>query len=433
MRYIYIILGALFITMSCTNDLDQVPPNLANADSLTDFDGVLNAAYFYQLGTVTPMAVMGDFRADNAFMFEAPFDEFDQYDSGLTQMDEQFFSPFYTACYRAILSCNIVVENSESAVEIGEAKFLRALTYFKLVRVFGDATINLSDSPSVTDQSILARQPVAAVYDEVIIPDLQDAIEVLPNTSSNGRATKYAAQGILGKVYVQRGDFSNAERELAAVVNDGGSSGIALQENFSEIFGVTFDLNPEIIFATQISSSIVDEYGFSEFWSWSGGLDTKSLMPLDTDLIDAFDASPGDLRREVSINDTLFASPKFPQTDGADHDWIELRLADVILLYAEALNENGNTTAALTELNKIRNRAGLADSSASSQGDVRTAIQDERRLEFAFEGQRWFDLVRTGTVDQEMGQTIDPNYHLFPLPDSERLSSFGVITQNPGY
>lgn len=379
------------------------------------------------------MAVMGDFRADNAFMFEAPFDEFDQYDSGLTQMDEQFFSPFYTACYRAILSCNIVVENSESAVEIGEAKFLRALTYFKLVRVFGDATINLSDSPSVTDQSILARQPVAAVYDEVIIPDLQDAIEVLPNTSSNGRATKYAAQGILGKVYVQRGDFSNAERELAAVVNDGGSSGIALQENFSEIFGVTFDLNPEIIFATQISSSIVDEYGFSEFWSWSGGLDTKSLMPLDTDLIDAFDASPGDLRREVSINDTLFASPKFPQTDGADHDWIELRLADVILLYAEALNENGNTTAALTELNKIRNRAGLADSSASSQGDVRTAIQDERRLEFAFEGQRWFDLVRTGTVDQEMGQTIDPNYHLFPLPDSERLSSFGVITQNPGY
>lgn len=433
MKYIYILLGALFITMSCTNDLDQVPPNLANANSLTDFDGVLNAAYFYQLGTVTPMAVMGDFRADNAFMFEAPFDEFDQYDSGLTQMDEQFFSPFYTACYRAILSCNIVVENSESAVEIGEAKFLRALTYFKLVRVFGDATINLSDSPSVTDQSILARQPVATVYDEVIIPDLQDAIEVLPNTSSNGRATKYAAQGILGKVYVQRGDFSNAERELAAVVNDGGSSGIALQENFGDIFGFANDLNPEIIFATQISSSIVDEYGFSEFWSWSGGLDTKSLMPLDTDLIDAYDASPGDLRREVSINDTLFASPKFPQTDGADHDWIELRLADVILLYAEALNENGNTTAALIELNKIRNRAGLADSSASSQGDVRTAIQDERRLEFAFEGQRWFDLVRTGTVDQEMGQTIDANYHVFPIPDSERLASFGVITQNPGY
>ena len=127
------------------------------------------------------------------------------------------------------------------------------------------------------------------------------------------------------------------------------------------------------------------------------------------------------------------ASPKFPQTNGPDHDWIELRLGDVILLYAEALNENGNTTAALTELNKIRTRAGLSASTATSQADVRQAILDERRLELAFEGQRWFDLVRTGTVNAEMGQTVDANYHLFPIPVSEILSSFGVITQNAGY
>ena len=77
---------------------------------------------------------------------------------------------------------------------------------------------------------------------------------------------------------------------------------------------------------------------------------------------------------------------------GSEHDWIELELADVILLYAEALNENGNTAAALTQLNRIRSRAGLADSSATSQADIRQAIQDERRLELAFEGHRWFDL-----------------------------------------
>ena len=121
------------------------------------------------------------------------------------------------------------------------------------------------------------------------------------------------------------------------------------------------------------------------------------------------------------------ASTKYPQTGGPDHDWIELRLGDIILLYAEALNENGKTSEALTDLNKIRTRAGLANSTATTQTEVRKAIQDERRLELAFEGQRWFDLVRTGTVAAEMGQTVDSKYFLFPIPVSEVFASFGVI------
>ena len=135
----------------------------------------------------------------------------------------------------------------------------------------------------------------------------------------------------------------------------------------------------------------------------------------------------------MTIDVDIMASPKFFQEGGPDHDWIEMRLADVILLYAEALNENGNTSGALTELNKIRTRAGLPNSTAITQAEVRQAIQDERRLEFAFEGQRWFDLVRTGTVDAEMGEAISSDYYLFPIPISEVLASGGVITQNPGY
>ncbi len=435
MKFIYIILGfsALMMFTSCDTDLDQFPENIASADSLTEFGGVLNAAYFYNRGSVTPMAVMGDFRADNALMLEPPHTEFDEYGPGLTAMEDQFFGPFYTAMYRTILSANTVVENSTDAAEVGEARFLRGLAYFKLVRVFGDVTVNLSSTPSTTDASILARSSAADVYSTVIIPDLQAAMDVLDATSSNGRATSLAAQGMLGKVYMQIGDFGNAESNLAAVVTGAGAAGVTLTENYADNFGVSNDLNSEVLFAAQISSSISDEYGFSEFWSWSGGLDTKSLEPLDTDLIAAFDASPGDARRGVTINDTLLASPKFPQTDGPEHDYPELRLADVILLYAEALNENGSTADALTELNKIRTRAGLDDSDASSQGDVRQAIADERRLELAFEGQRWFDLVRTGTVDAEMGQTISSDYHIFPLPLSEILSSSGQILQNPGY
>ncbi|SNR27392.1 RagB/SusD domain-containing protein [Maribacter sedimenticola] len=436
MKTIYkLVLGTLLLTTACESDLDQVPPNIASSESLTDFTGVLNAAYYYQLGSVTPIAVMGDFRADNAIMDESPYTTFDEFNPNLTAMEDQFFGPFYTALYKSILSANNVIENSSDASDIGEAKFLRALSYFKLVQVFGDVTVNLSATPSTTDTDFLVRQPATEVYNNVIIPDLQAAISALGTTSVNGKASKLAAQSLLGKVYVARGDFQSAEPLLGAVVNGANAEGITLLDNYADIF--LNDLNAEIIFATQVSSSINDEYGFSEFWSWYGGLDTKSLMPLDADLIAAFDASEAggdtDLRRAVNIDEALMASPKYPQSGGPDYDWIEIRLADVILLYAEALNENGDTPGAVTQLNKIRTRAGLANTTASTQAQVRTAIQDERRLELAFEGQRWFDLVRTGTVSQEMGESVDPNYFLFPVPISEILASDGVITQNPSY
>lgn len=438
MKKVYLLLSALVISLTaCEKDLDQAPPNIASADSLTDFDGVLNAAYFYQLGSVTPMAVMGDFRADNALMIEAPYTAFDSFNGGIVDMEDQFFGPFYTAMYKSILSANNVIENSANPIHVGEAKFLRALSYFKLVLVFGDVPLNLTAAPSTSDQSILARVSKTTIYNDVIINDLQDAMGALAAQGADGRASSTAARALLGKVYVHMGDFSSAATHLSAVVNGASDAGLALQANYADVFGGDNDLNSEIIFATQISGSISDEYGFSEFWSWYGGLDTKSLEPLDQDLVAAFNASQGDLRRSVVINGDATASAKYSQAGGPDHDWIELRLADIILLYAEALNETGGSAQQVLDLlDPIRSRAGVAPldhTVLNSQALVRQAIQDERRLELAFEGHRWFDLVRTNTVNAEMGTSVNSNYHIFPLPLSEILASDGVITQNAGY
>ncbi len=435
--FVILLTPVLFLT-SCDNDLDQSPPNIASSGSLTDFGGVLNAAYFYQLGSVTPMAVMGDFRADNALMLEPPYDDFDNFNPNLTSQEDQFFGPFYTAMYKSILSTNTVIENSEDASELGEARFLRALSYFKLVRVFGAVPVNLTASPSLSDSELLVQRPASEVYNSVIIPDLQEAISALDNSGlSNGRASKIAAQALLGKVYLQQGDFGSAEGPLADAVNAAAGAGVSLQANYADIFGVDNDLNSEIIFATQVSNSITDEYGFSEFDSWYAGLDTKSLEPVDADLVAAFDASVGDLRRAVALDSAGLRSPKFPQTGQGDHDWIELRLADVILMYAEARNENDAAPAtSLALLDPIRTRAGvpaLDPMTINSKALVRQAIQDERRLELVFEGQRWFDLVRTNSVDAEMGQAVNPNYYLFPIPVSEIQASFNVIEQNDGY
>jgi len=433
MKNLYILLGALFFVTACEkNDLDQTPPLDAAASSLTSFEEVLNAAYYYQQASATPLAIMGDFRADNMQMDEEPYPAFDRFNSDLAGGDlvEQFFRPFYSNLYKSILSSNNIVTNSIEEKQVAEAKFLRALSYFKLVKAFGDVTVNLSASPAIEDKSSLARTAASEVYNNVIIPDFQEAIANLDNSEiASGSASNIAARGMLAKVYMQRGNFSAAEAELATVLSDAAGAGISLQENFADIFNS--DLNSEIIFATQLSTSINDEYGFTGFPGWFSGGDTKSLEPLDQDLVAAFDASPGDLRRDLTVTDSTSTSPKFVL--GLEQDWIELRLGDVVLLYAEALNENGNTEAALVELNKIRNRAGLDNSTSNTQAEVRKAIADERRLELALEGQRWFDLVRTGTVEAEMGEPINSNYYIFPIPNSEVLASDGVITQNAGY
>ena len=431
-----ILLGLMLVVSACSTDLDQSPSNIASPESLTDFDGVLNAAYNYQTGSATPIAVMGDFRADNTQFDESPHNSFATFNGDVSTMEGNFFQPFYAALYKSILSTNIVIENSSNAKHIGEAKFLRGLAYFKLVKVFGDVTLNLSGAPSTEDTSILKRQPVADVYGQ-IISDLTDAKSALDNNGlSSGRASAIAAQGLLGKVYMQMGDFMNAESNLAAVVNGAGAAGLGLEPNFADIFGSGTDLNTEVIFATQISGSIaISDYSGTTFPLWSNGGDTKSDEdPITTDLVNAFDAA-GDTTRKnatIDLSGPSRIAVKFGSA-GAEQDFIELRLADVILLYAEALNENGNSSSAITQLNKIRSRANLANVTATAKATVRTAIANERRLELALEGHRWFDLVRTGAVNAEMGMTIDSNYHLFPIPTSEIFASNGVITQNPGY
>ncbi len=313
MKYIYIVLVSMLFITACDNDLDQSPPLELEASKLEQFGPVLNAAYYYQTGVAMSQAVLGDFRADNMLMIENPFTSMDTYNSDLAggDMTGAFFSPVYSNLYKAILSTNNVIENSSVATEVAEAKFLRALSYFKLVTIFGDVPINLSATPSTSDLSILVRQPKADVYNNVIIPDLQDAIAGLTNSGkAAGRATQIAARAYLGKVYMHRGNYPSAATELGTVVSGATAAGITLETDFAN---VVTDVSKEIIFATKISSSIANAEGSSSastFVGWFAGADTKSSTPLDPRLTAAFDANassaiiPGgvDLRKALTID-----------------------------------------------------------------------------------------------------------------------------------
>jgi len=372
----------------------------------------------------------------------------------------------YTRFYATVAYANIVLGHVGTPIMTqtnrdrytGQAKFLRALMYFNLMRMFGGVPLILTEITSEQQAYTYNRATAAEVYAQ-IEKDLIEAAAVLPASYTGtdiGRATSIAANGLLGKVYMFENKFTQAEAILATVA---ATSGTLIP--YSQVFGLGNDNNKDIIFSVQYLSG-----GYSEGNTYargfvpqpSGTTITSSVTGNSNnvgtaDLYNAFE--PGDARLATSIgvftSGTIvyyyakkFIYPSVTGVSEGDNDWPILRYGDVILLYAEALNENGKTTEALTQLNLVRTRAGLASKLGLNQTDARTAIRAERRVELCFEAERWFDLVRwntyipvmtafkaKGSVNGTIGN-ITANLNLFPIPLRE-IQLNPNLTQNPGY
>jgi len=341
---------------------------------------------------------------------------------------------------------------------IGQAKFLRALMFFNLVRMYGGVPLVLNEITSEEQAYTYNRASVAEVYAQ-IEKDLTDAESLLPATFSGadiGRATSIAAKALLGKTYLYENKMALAESKLAEVAATAGTL-----ISYDQIFGLGKDNNRDIIFSVQylgggfgegntFASGFVPQTSGSAIINVAGGSNNIGTP----DLFRSFE--PGDSRLSTAIgtftSGTLiyYYARKFVYQSVAagsegDNDWPVIRYADVILMYAEALNENGKTAEALTQLNLVRNRSNLASKLGLAQQDARTAIRNERRVELCFEGERWFDLIRWGTFVQVMTAykaankpangvigNILPTLNLYPIPIRE-ISLNPKLTQNQGY
>ena len=341
---------------------------------------------------------------------------------------------------------------------IGQAKFLRALMYFNLVRMFGGVPLVLNEITSESQAYTYNRETATAVYAQ-IEKDLTEAAAVLPASYTGtdiGRATSIAANALLGKVYMFQNKFQQAESILATV---SATAGTLLP--YDQVFGLGKDNNRDIIFSVQYLGG-----GFGE-----GNTFARSFVPQPSgttitavtgnsnnsgtpDLFGSFEAGDNRLNTAIGVyrSGTLvyYYAKKFIYQSVAansegDNDWPVLRYADIVLLYAEALNENGKTDQALTQLNLIRTRSNLDAKSGLSQADARTTIRHERRIELCFEGERWFDLIRWGNFVQVMQAhktnfvpangligNVTPNLALYPIPTRE-IQLNPRLTQNPGY
>ncbi|QDW22681.1 RagB/SusD family nutrient uptake outer membrane protein [Flavobacterium sp. KBS0721] len=380
--------------------------------------------------------------------------------------------------YNGINRANVSIDNIPKVAGnetvktrlINEAKFIRGLLYFQAVRLWGGVPIELHEPTSIQLESLKSRrETVDAVYTQ-IISDL-NAAEALPATypaSDAGRATSGAAKATLAKVYLTRKDYPNAILKAREVIN--GGYGYALFESFQDIFTKTKKNGKEHIFSVQFEPNQAGNGSSGSTFQSTSFIGFTATEPADiiSDVALFYDIyAPGDTRRDVSYAKTLpipgtaniytFPKPIFKKyldlTNVATPGNVAInfpiiRYADILLSLAEAINEQGTPTPEAYELiNQVRRRAfgkpittpdAAVDLSGLTQTTFRAAIQEERKKEFVQEGQRWFDLVRWGTLVTEVKKvtaknSVSERNNLYPIPQSERSIDPVGLPQNPGY
>ena len=343
--------------------------------------------------------------------------------------------------YNIIYQCNNIVlnvsvssglsENTKNEL-IGEAKFIRAFCYFYLVNLWGDVPINL-----VTDYDVarlLPRSSATEVYSQ-IVDDLLDAQSKLSSTlyTMSGdriRANKWAATALLARVRLYQKNWVDAETQASAVIN----SGFYQLESLTSVFYAT---SSESIL--QLANSGINRYTFVNL---TGSSVTNPAYRLTSSI--AASISAGDGRRAAWLTPTLNGSYKYkaysnttgPSTPEAVN---VLRLAEMYLIRSEARAQQDKVTglnSAESDLNLIRSRAGLPDTSAITKAEMLPAIYTERTREFFGEwGHRWLDVKRTGQADLVFG-AVKPGWvsqaALYPIPYSDIQKNIN-LTQNPGY
>ncbi len=482
--------AALFLASACEKDfLERAPKGQLTFDTYFETSDhavwATNAVYqnfrSWEM-CAFPWIGITDIISDDADKGSTPNDalyilELDDFTFDATN---QAFSGAWAGHFRTIFRANLAIENIpgiDMDVEfrerlVGEAKFLRAYSYLRLVQWFGE--LPLITRPLTEDEYFTQeRRPVSEVYG-LIEQDLLDAIEVLPEKSEYaaadlGRATKGAARGMLAKLYMLKKDFPNAEKYCMEIIN---SNEYSLLPRYADNFLPVGEHGDESIFeigAVAIQAPVAGP-GATPYNMIQGVRGIPNLgwgfnRPSD-DLVAAYE--PGDPRRQATI---IYVGEVLPDGSTIVEDnpevlnerynqkaWVPahaglqdngpgnlriLRYADILLLAAEAINENGKSADALEYLNQVRRRARgsnnfiLPDITITDQSELREIIYHERRIELAMEQHRWFDLLRWGRAEQVMtaaGKNFVANKHeLLPLPQAEIDLSGGLLEQNQGY
>jgi len=498
-KYQLIIICAVFIT-SCSDYIDTSITGNQTLENFFKTEEEVNRAVMGCYAALSPndwwqvdmFWLVGDVCSDDAF--KGNTNPGDQRDFGnLADFNinptNQWIDIKWRYTYQGIFRCNLVIKNAPTAIMnddtrnrfIAEAKFLRAVHYFELVKNYGGVPLVLE--PITINEANLSRSSESQVWAQ-IEKDLLEASEFLPQKNQQtaaqiGRATKGAAIAYLAKANLYQNKFQEAKTNAEIVINSGEYS---LNANFQNVWSINNKNSSESIFEIQHSYNDVFDTGNAlpvvtrsrADGGWGFGTPSSHLdnfMGNDPRRIHtiirqgqfvnqnfpSYNTSPsenmtGRINRKyfLDINDRPANAPE--KRSALNH--ILLRYADLLLMHAEASFQVGDESSARNSMNLVRARVNLPANNSNGQ-TLLSAIYNERRLELAMEGHRYYDLKRTGRLAQAMsdflnynmntstdtfdagndeGKFFNPSVHiLFPIPQTEIDLSGGKITQNPGY
>lgn len=477
-----LLISAALLGTACTKEITKTPiSSLTTANfwkTAKDAESGLTGAYnsLYQQFYIWDYMTNGDVQSDNCYAGGNNPDNFAIDNYTLNALNGNVTRD-WQGLYDGVANANAVLDNVPAISDpswsgntrkqqiIAEAKFLRALHYFYLVTTYGDVPLVLTANASGATL-YPARTPAAAVWIQIEKDLISADSALLPASGGNpntGRALQGSADALLAKAYAQQLKYDScliwSNKVLA-------NPYYALVPKYADLFDGNHKNTVESLFEIQHGTVTgTTSYGVELLLPYSLTGDTWAKFNVPTnDLIADFRAQGDTVRLNASVYfsvaaDTTSAIPppytkwpvpysykwKQPAGFNSPDNQILLRLADIILLKAEALNQTGQTAQAIPLINQIRLRAGLLPTTAVSQTDVAAAVLNERRLELAFEGHRWLDLLRTGaqyTINL-MATQVDPNgkplnYQLntnkllWPVPQSERDLDKN-LSQNLGY
>lgn len=455
------------ILFGCGEDfLNRTPISNPNEgdfyQSQDDIETALWSAYasLYTLyGPESLPSFFGELMSDNAYSDNSAgrVQDYEGFENHTMSDDNELVLGYWDSYYEALYIVNNIIASAEQLnfdsrdALIGEAKFLRALYYFDMVRVWGDVPL-VTTPLGIDDAYAQGRTPATDVYAQ-IIEDLNFAATNLPAKANErfvGAASSEAANTLLGKVYLTLGNKTDAATALLKVYGE-----FSLVP-YADLWDLDKKNGDESIFEIQYEGGISNPY--SLYWAMFTPIDNRvvtawgaGMNQVTDDLWDAYEED--DPRRDLSIQHGYYASDgsfvdvkftiKWRDTDAptsglreaADNNFIILRYADVLLMLTEA-------TGDVQYLNEVRDRAGLPHYGAtgypSAYSTVALAVEHEQQVEFGCEFHRWFDLIRTGraiTVIKDCSKniTITEDQLLLPIPLEVITQNPGVITQNEAY
>jgi len=453
-------LATLLMTSCGDSFFDLEPASSVTIDKVyktaSDYNVAVIGCYAKLQSQVNFYTECCEYRSDNLSLGAPTAGTQDRYDiDHFTEKPSNgILSSYWANFNNNVYRCNLLLDQIDGANFAenlkkqykGEAMFIRALNYFNMYRIWGGVPAT-KHVVSAAEALKVARYSDEQMFD-LIAGDLKEIVDnnYLPETYSSadmGRATSGAAKALLGKVYLTFHKWTEAKDILSQLIGK-----YQLVNPIAQVFDVDNKNNNEIIFAVHFNKEIEGE-GHSYWYNLTNASDDTNQT---SSLLNTFPT--GDARKDlityvqVEKNVRLmnkFYDTKSPTFKTVGNDQILLRYADVLLMYAEALNEiqydASEGSLALKYLNAVRQRAGISNLTAKqlpTQEKFRKGILVERQREFPYEGQRWFDLVRMGfakSVMAENGVEIKDYQLLFPIPQQEieKVGNKSILWQNPGY